>query len=332
MIEFWAEAGPCERSVQKAIEYVHAAREAGASALKVQWYRPETLVQSNTPRYDNTSGDAKTQGAAFSNSIYPYERWGPVIEECQSQGLEFIPAVFDIEAVQVAKEFELRTIKIASGDITYLDLIEKAAAGQDRIAISTGASTLDEVGRAMKAASSDRSPPEIILLACHSEYPTPAERANIARTFALQGTFPDATPGFSDHTAGIGTIPLMVAAGVFIIEKHFTLEANQGYDSDFALTPSELRNAILSTQRTVAMMGDGALIPTEGETAARFGARRSLVLTESLSVGTVLAPHHLIALRPHQDAAPSPAERIIGRRLNRDLSAGDVLTWKDLAE
>ena len=326
MIEFWAEAGPCENSVAKALEYVHTAKEAGASALKVQWYNPETLVQPDTLRYDNTSGPAKSQRELFAHAIYPYERWAPVVETARALDLEFIPSVFDLEAVEQAKHFDIKTIKIASGDITYTEMITASAKDQERIAISTGASTTDEIGVAVKAASDAR---ETILMACHSEYPTPLDRANISRSYSLQADWPTTTPGFSDHTPGIASIPLIVATGVSVIEKHFTLEGGHGYDSDFALTPTDLRNAILSIQRTIAMMGDGVLSATEEEAAARSGARRSLVLTRSLKAGTALTAEMLSALRPHLEGAPTPAERyeVMGRTVKEDMNAGDVILW-----
>ena len=331
MIEFWAEAGPCENSTKKAIKYVRAAKEAGASALKVQWYRPETIASPTALRYDHTSGPGETQRETFANSIYPYERWEPVIEEARLLDLEFIPAVFDLEAVEVAKTYGLKTIKIASGDITYHELIEAAALSQPRLAISTGGSFLPEIKSAVAIAEAAH---QVVLLACHLEYPTPLEQANIGRIWALQQEFhwPWVISGFSDHTPGISTIPLAVAAGVSVIEKHFTLEANHGYDSDFALTPNDLRNAILSIQRTVAMMGDASLEPTQGEAAARLGARRSLVLTKSLKAGSALNADDLSALRPHVEEAPTPAERgqVIGRAIKSDMNAGDVVTWESL--
>jgi sialic acid synthase SpsE len=324
MIELWAEAGPCDNDINKAIEYVHAVSGSGAQALKVQWYRPETLVTVGAERYDSTSGSAKTQRELFANSIYPYQRWKPVIDECRQQGIEFIPSVFDMEAVNVAAELGVKTLKIASGDITYLDLIKAAANKAERIAISTGASTEAEIDAAVEAADSAA----VTLMACHLQYPTPLESANVARIYAIGFYWPSCELGFSDHTPGIDTIPLAVAAGTQVIEKHFTLEANQGYDSDFALDPAGLRNAVLETQRTLTLMGDSDLAPTTGEQAGRLGARRSLVLTKSLKAGETPSPPDVAVLRPHRDGSVSPAflQQILKTPLAADGQAGQPLT------
>ena len=326
MIEIWAEAGPCENDIGKALEYVHAVSAAGAQALKVQWYRPETLVTLDAERYDKTSGSAKTQYELFKNSIYPYQRWEPVIDECRQQGIEFIPSVFDTEAALVAGELGLKTIKIASGDITYLDLIKVAAKStNERIAISTGASTEAEIDSAyMHATAADY----VVLMACHLEYPTPLGEANVARLYAIGYGWPYSQLGFSDHTPGIDTIPLAVAAGANVIEKHFTLEANKGYDSDFALDPAGLRNAVLEAQRTLGLMGNSDLAPTMGERDARLGARRSLVLTKSLSAGEIVRPNDVAVLRPHHVDSLSPAalNQILTVPLAVDAEAGKPLT------
>lgn len=319
MIELWAEAGPCENSVQKALDYVDAVYEAGAAALKVQWYNADAIVRPDAFRYDNTSGGPTTQYELFAGSIYPYERWEPVIEKCRSLNVRFIPSVFDLEAVGVANEYDLPVLKIASGDITYHELIREAADGR-QVAISTGAATLPEVEAAV-----DQIQGEHILMACHLEYPTPYHRANLARTYALQANFPHLIPGFSDHTPGIDTVPLIVASGCQVIEKHFTLVPNTGGDSDFALSPTELRNAVLKIEGTVAVMGDSYLEPTSGEEKARDGARRSPYLRVPVPAGKHIGINDLVMLRPFYGIHPWEAPSYVGRSYGMDLGAGDEL-------
>jgi sialic acid synthase SpsE len=324
MIELWAEAGPCDKSIDRALEYADAVHQAGAQALKVQWYNPDKVFAPNAPRYDNTSGDATTQNEAAANPIYPYHLWEPVIDKCRTLGIRFIPSVFDLEAVDVANEFELPVLKIASGDITYHELIREASKGR-QVALSTGASTGEEILAATNQL--DHSQPDVnhILMACHLEYPTPYHRANLARSFALQINFPHLVPGFSDHTPGIDTIPLMVATGVQVIEKHFTLAQGLGYDSDFALSPVELRNAVLKIEGTVAVMGDSDITPDEFELPAREGARRSPYLARDIPAGQVLTADDLVILRPDYGISPQEAARYVGRSFEENLLAGGRL-------
>lgn len=317
MIELWLEAGKCDRSVQTALEYAKAAVSVGASALKVQWYRPETVFTSTAPRYDKTSGPAKTQWEAEINPIYPYELWEPVIDYCRSQNIRFIPSVFDMEAVDVANKFELPVLKLASGDITYHELIRHASEGR-QVALSTGAATLTEVEQAVNQLDLDRGRAHI-LMACHLEYPTPYHRANIARTYALQEFFPFMVPGFSDHTPGVDTIPLIVATGCQVIEKHFTLKQGLGYDSDFALSPDEARNAVLKIEGTVGVMGDSVIEPDEHEMAAREGARRSPYLAVDVPAGRIITSQDVVMLRPDYGVSPQQAARYYGRSFPEDL-------------
>ena len=315
MIELWAEAGPCDKSIDKALEFAKKAYEAGASALKVQWFNPEAIFAPNASRYDKTGGSATTQNEAAANPIYPYQLWKPVIEYCSSQNLRFIPSVFDLEAVEVADEFGLPVLKIASGDLTYHELLRKASQ-RGQVALSTGAATMEEVARAVDQLDDHTTH---ILMACHLEYPTPYERANVARTYALQANFPHLVPGFSDHTPGIDTIPLMVAAGCQVIEKHFTLKAGQGYDSDFGLTPDQLRNAVLKIGGTVAVMGNADIEPDADEMAAREGARRSPYAAREIQPGDVLSRDDIVILRPHYGLEPDEAYRLVGRSFDMTI-------------
>lgn len=326
MIEVWAEAGPCDNSVAAALQYVDAVHQAGAAAIKVQWYNADTLVTPDAPRYDNTSGKETTQYAMFKKGIYPYERWESVISRSRDLGIEFIPSVFDHEAIEYAEDAGIKTIKIASGDITYLNLIRHASSFAERIAISTGASTLDEVADALDAVQPGC---EAILMACHLEYPTPLTRANIARTYDLQQNFPDCVPGFSDHTPGIASFPLIAATGCQVIEKHFTLEAGKGYDSDFALTPADLRNGVLSLERTLALMGDIALSPTPEEAAGRQGARRSLYTRRAIPAGQTVNADDIAVLRPGGGLHPEDKPLLAGMAPLVDLPKFHQLAWAD---
>ena len=320
MIELWAEAGPCDNSVSQALKYVQAIHASGTNAIKVQWYNADTLVIPTATRYDKTGGVARLQYELFEDSIYPYSRWDPVIDRCKELGLRFIPSVFDFEAIDYANERELPVLKIASGDITYHKLIRAASEGR-QVALSTGASRLPEVELAVDQLTQG----EHILMACHSEYPTGYHTANIARTHALQLNFPHMIPGFSDHTPGIETIPPIVATGVQVIEKHFTLKQSMGYDSDFALSPVELRNAVNKIQGTVAVMGDADIEPDAGEEAARTGARRSPYAAHRIPAEKHVELDDLVMLRPYYGIEPWEAPKYVGRSYGKDIEKGGQL-------
>jgi sialic acid synthase SpsE len=306
-VELWAEAGPCDNSVEAALRYAQAVADSGASALKVQWYNADHLVVPHASRYDHTGGDETTQYEMFRKSIYPYTNWDPVIDLCKELGIRFIPSVFDFEGIDIANQYELPILKIASGDLTHHELINAAAAGR-QVAISTGAASLPEVADALSNLEGGH-----ILMACHLEYPTPYHRANIARTYVLQDAFPYHVPGFSDHTPGVDTIPLIVATSCQIIEKHFTLEPFKGHDSDFALSPADLRNAWLKIEGTLAVMGDAEVSPDWDEGPALMGARRSPYPIRDIAPGETLEPGDLEVLRPYYGIDPWEVSKYYGR-------------------
>lgn len=321
VVEIWAEAGPCDNNLSAALDYVDAIHSAGASAIKVQWYNADSLVIPTAKRYDHTGGKETTQYDMFSKAIYPYTNWEPVIDKCRSLGLKFIPSVFDFEAIDIANRYELPVLKIASGELTHHELIIAAAEGRS-VAISTGAASVPEVHELTSMLHADQTH---ILMACHLEYPTPYNHANIARTYVLQDLFPGFIPGFSDHTPGIDTIPLIVATGCQVIEKHFTLHPHKGYDSDFALSPDELRKAVQKIEGTLAVMGEADITPHPSEEDARNGARRSPYAIRDIPAGQVITRNDLVNLRPYYGLDPSQLTRYVGRSFDFRIMKYDQL-------
>jgi N,N'-diacetyllegionaminate synthase len=311
-MRIWAEAGPCEGSVNYGIRAADAVARAGADALKVQWYRPDMLVTRDAARYDRTDHAGKeTQWEAFQGALWPYDRWQPVKDRCDQLGIGFIPSVFDGDAVQAALEMGVTTLKIASGDITHGPLIDMAARAGKQVVVSTGASTMAEVRRAYTWASSYGA--QVTLLACHLQYPTPHESAHLGRILALQQEFAWAAQkdqvriGYSDHTPGPQITGFLAALGCQVHEKHFSLHPGDGGgDHDFAVGPDGLADMVKMAQAALTLIGNVELEPSSGEQAARIGARRSLYLRRAVT--THISPDDLTALRPYDEEGYEPWE------------------------
>jgi len=305
-MQIWAEAGGCDGEPAYGVAAAHAVSVSGASALKVQWLRPHTIFAKDAPRYDHTSGEWTDQAGGYTKVIYPYDQWEPVIAACHAGGIEFIPAVFEEAAVNAADQMNVSHVKIASGDITNERLIRYAAGAKNisKLTISTGASTLEEVERAVRWCQEEDPSLSLTLLACHLEYPSDVSNAHLGRIMVLRNAWPNLHIGYSDHTPGLDTIPLAYILGAEVLEKHFTMHPKVGGgDHDFAVDKEELGDMVRMTQYVNAMVGDLEMVPSSGEQAAREGARRSLYALVDIEKGTRLTDDHVVPLRPVVDGA-----------------------------
>ena len=317
MIEICAEIGQtAEGSVDRSIEAVNAFAEAGATAVKFQWWAsPDNLVVKDTPRYWSTN-EAESQHAAFSSAgMIPLDGWGPVIDAARDAGVEFWTTPFDLESVAAAHNYGMTTLKIASGDVTNLMLIDAVGAVADRVILSTGGATLDEVGRAVDVAIGTHVRPlsslyprcEVVLLACSLAYPTPAERANLRRIRTLIDVPPLCGPagtrfpvGYSDHTEGNWGGHHAVLCGATLVEKHVTLGGDPTKVADHAmgLLPDDFAEYADGVWAAQEILGDGVMGVHEGEHAAVQGARRGLYASQTIEVGDFFTDQNVIAKRP----------------------------------
>lgn len=335
-MDFWCEIGAADGSVEYALTAARVASASGASALKVQWLKPERIFHPEATRYDNTSGEWMYQADGYSadRNIYPHQDWQPVIDQCEALGLEFIPAVFDSFAAHTAHDMGLDHVKIASGDITNQYLIKEVAnIGFGQVTLSTGAATREEIIRAVNWLQEGNAPMgDLTLLACHLQYPSAVEAAHLGRIIALRDMYDRGVRiGYSDHTPGIDTVPVALAFGAQVIEKHFSLHPGEGGgDHDFAIGPEELSAATQLQQYLYAMIDNVEIEPTPGEAAARQGARRSLYAAHDIKAGSKLEPSDIRVLRPVADGA-IPAERyedFLYQTVHVDIDAGQPILMK----
>lgn len=330
-MHIWAEAGACEGSVEYALLAARTVHEAGAHALKVQWLNTDTIFSKDAVRYDHTPGDWVLQAGGYPKTL-TYDEWSKVAELCSTIGIGFIPAVFDVSAVNNAAEIGLSMVKVASGDLTNEQLIRSVGlSGIPNVTLSTGAATMDEVTRAVRWIQGGSPSASITLLACHLEYPTAIEQAHLGRIIALRQEFPNLNVGYSDHTPGIDIVPLVVCLGAQVLEKHFTLDREIGTgDHSFAVDKDELAEMVRLSQSTISVMDNIELVPTPGEQAALVGARRSLYAARDIEAGSRIEEDDLIPLRPYSAEAVDAAKfwATVGKRAFVDIKAGDAIGIK----
>lgn len=332
-----------------------------AIEVKGQFLTPDTITTRDAPRYDRLGGKWRTQHGGFQNHL-TYEQWGEVAGLCQEKNMYFFPSVFDHDAITAALAMGCDTLKIASGDITYHDLIRHAAqVAPSEIIISTGGATLDEVDSAIEVVASVGRPElRVILLACTLSYP--ASHANLARVLTLRQRYEPfgVLVGYSDHTTTWGAVrglserpvatPIGAATlGAAMWEFHYSPTGVGGGDHDFAYQRLTLNRA-LSDLKPVLAPGHLGLVnahnlgrivpqfgPIEEERAAVEGARRSLVAAVDIARGTRLTRDMVAVLRPGTGIPPYEIEMVVagtrsdgtvskGLTAMTDIPAGTVIT------
>ncbi len=333
-MELVLEIGPANGDLQYAFDVCAAAKESGADWVKGQIYDRDLLTTKTARTYAHDGvHTAETQWEDFEKQL-TYDEWEKVKVYCDEIGVGFFASVFDLGAVHFCESLGVERYKIASGDITYKQLIDRVAATGKLIVMSTGASTEQECMRAWswatQALSTQRGDgwvmksPAPILLACSLSYPTKPEDANLLRMDTLKG-FTGMDVGYSDHTFGVGALHRAHHLGAVLVEKHFTITPGAGGDHDFAVTPQQLRGMGAWAQGSSIYDGSPVLEVSTAERKARMGARRSIFASGDLLKGNPLRPHNITFLRPGGWLEPWEADDILSRPLKQDVTTGTAL-------
>lgn len=328
-----AEAGVNHNgSVDLALRLVDAAREAGAGAVKFQTFRSESVVSPVAPqaRYQHVNtGVTESQLEMVRRLELSTAETKRVHEYCRQTGVVFLSSPFDEESAELLVSLGVPGLKIGSGEITNHPYLARLASFRIPLLLSTGMSTLSEVGEALDVIEANGAPP-VVLLHCVSSYPAPALDANLAAMRTLREAF--ARPvGWSDHTPGVAVSVAAVALEACVIEKHFTLDRTlPGPDHRASLEPSELAELVRAVDDAWVARGDGLKRCRPIEEDARRVARRSLFASRDLPAGTRLSAEDLVALRPGTGISPARIGSVDGRRVRRDVMTGEMLAEEDL--
>ncbi len=319
-MELVLEIGPANGDLEYAYDIVSAAKSVGADWVKAQIYDRELLTTKTAKTYSHDGvHTAETQWEDFEKQL-SYDEWEKVKVRCDELGVGFFASVFDVRAVDFCEGLGVERYKIASGDITYKQLIEAVAATGKPIVMSTGASTNEEVWRALEWVFDGA---DVTLLACSLSYPCKPEDANLARMRTLQIMWPKV--GYSDHTFGVGALHRAHHLGAVLVEKHFTITPGAGGDHDFAVTPEQLRGMGAWAQGSDIYDGSPVLEASIAERKARVGARRSIFSSRDLTEGNPLRVGDISFLRPGGGLEPWQADDIIGKTLRESVKAGTAL-------
>jgi len=298
------------QSFDQAVRILYAAKEAGAYAVKLQTYTPDTMtIRSDTE---------------------PCRKWQPKLKAIADElGIDLFSTAFDPTAVDFLEEMGVPAHKVASFEIVDIPLIEKMARTGKPIIISTGMATLGEIEEAVQAAR-NAGATEIVLLKCTSAYPAPPEEMNLRTIPHLSQAF-GVPVGLSDHTLGIAVPVAAVALGACIVEKHFTLSRNiPTPDSAFSLEPHEFKTTVEAIRVTEKAVGEVRYEVTKREKASRV-FRRSLFVVQDMKAGEVFTERNVRSIRPGYGLPTRYLEQILGRRAAQDIERGTLLSWRLVA-
>jgi N,N'-diacetyllegionaminate synthase len=328
-----AEAGVNHDGIlDRALELVDAAAEAGSDAVKFQVFDVDRLVAEGTAKaayQRRVDAGSETQDEMLRRLQLDRRAFQAIAERARARGIAFVASPFDEASVDVLVDLGVPAIKIASPDLVNLPLVAYAAATGLPLILSTGMADLEETLRAVDTARANGAG-DLVVLHCVSAYPARPEDANLAAMATLEGAL-GVPVGFSDHTLGTGVAVAAAALGACVIEKHLTLDrAAPGPDHAASLEPREFAELVVQCRAAVAAMGDGVKRPVAAELENIAVTRRSVAAAHDLPAGSVLTRSSLVALRPGTGIPAADLDTLVGRTLVRDVQRFHLFALEDL--
>lgn len=323
-----AEAGVNHNGdLETAKRMAYVAKECGADIVKYQTAVPELVVSRFAEKAEyqkQTTDAAESQLEMIRKLHFSFEGHRELKEYCDSIGIQYLSAPFDIPSVRFLGTLGMPLIKIPSGEITNLPYLEAVGRTKTPVILSTGMSILSEVEDALTVLE-DAGCPGVVLLHCNTEYPTPYEDANLGAMLDLADQF-GLPVGLSDHTTGWECDVAAAALGAVVIEKHFTLDKNlPGPDQKASLDPAEFAAMVLAVRHAEAALGDGHKHLTASEAPNKAIARKSIVAARPIKAGEVFTAENLLTKRPGDGISPMLWYTVLGQTAKRDFTEDEKI-------
>ena len=314
------------RDKKIAKKMIDKAADARVDAVKFQTFKAEKLYSKKTPKF---SKDTITPFDLIKSIELPREWHKELFEYAVDKNLHFLSSPFDYEAVDLLDKIGVPAYKIASFEITDLELLKYVAKKTKPIILSTGMANIEEIEEALEAIRKQGNN-NIVLLHCNSMYPTPVEIVNLNAINTMSTIF-KIPIGFSDHTIGIHIPIAAVAKGAKVIEKHFTLDRKmKGPDHHFAVEPDELKQMVQNIRDVEKAQGTGVKEASKEEQEMYEKGRRSIIAAQDISKGTKITREMLIVKRPGFGIKPKFLDKVIGKTSKKDIIADQWITWEDI--
>ena len=317
----------------RAMATVHAAKAAGAQAIKLQTYTPDTItIRSDRADFvvpGNGPWGGRTLYDLYQEAHTPWAWHERLFAEAASIGLEIFSSPFDDTAIGLLESLGAPAYKIASFELVDDRLLRGVAITGKPVVLSTGMANVEEIAHAIGILR-EAGCRDLVLLKCTSSYPAPDAGMNLAALSAL-ATIGQCPVGLSDHSLGIVAPVVAVTLGASVIEKHFTLDRSAGgVDSHFSLEPAEFRVMADAVGRAETMIGGPSFGPGLAE-EGNVTFRRSLYVVDDVAPGDLLTADNVRSIRPGFGLSPRHASVVIGRRAAHGAVRGTPVTWELLA-
>ncbi len=334
-VYFIAEIGAnFDGSLKKAKELCLLAKNAGADCAKFQTFKSEKLVSDKGFEKMEINGVHgtwdKSIGDTFKEVEFPREWHKEVKDYCDEIGIHFSTSPYDFEAVDMCVELDLPFIKIGSGDITFLDIIEKIAKTMKPVFLATGDASLSEIDEALRTIEKTGNK-DIVLMQCITNYPSMIESANINVLDTYKSAF-NVQVGYSDHSPGDLVILGAIAKGAVVVEKHFTYDKNaKGPDHPHSMEPNEFKEMVDKTKLLKTALGSSSKFVVKEEEETVFVQRRGLYAKKTIKKGDRFTNENIEELRPAIGILPKYKYNIIGSSARHLIEKGEPIFWKDLS-
>lgn len=324
--------------LERAKQLIRLAKEAGADAAKFQNFQAPEIVsdygfKAMDSQLSHQSTWKKSVFDVYQDASLPFE-WTPILkEECDYVGIDYFSSPYDFESVDMLDAY-VPANKIGSGDITWLEILEYIAQKEKPVILSTGASDIGDVQRAVQTILEIN--PQLVLLQCNTNYTASLENfdyINLRVLNTYRALFPELILGLSDHTFGPATVLGAVALGARVIEKHFTDDNSRaGPDHPFSMTPQTWREMVDRTRELERALGSPDKHVMDNEEQTVVVQRRCLRASRDIQPGETLTREMIGVLRPATPGAILPYEidQVIGTKANGAIPAGKELCWVDL--
>ncbi len=313
--------------IENAFRLIKKAKESGADAIKLQTYKASTItINHDGPEFLIEGGlwDGRNLYDLYEEAHTPWEWHKDLFQYAREIDITIFSSPFDSTAIDLLEELNTPAYKIASPEIVDINLIKKAASTGKPIIFSTGMASKEEIKDAIEAILSQNNK-KIIVLHCTSAYPTPLNETNLSTLVDIQNRY-NVLTGLSDHSLGTKISGYACLLGACFIEKHFTLNRNNGgVDSEFSIEPDELKKLVKECKEIKNIMGNPTFKITKSELAA-YKARRSIYVVKNIKKGELFTKDNIKSIRPGNGIKPKYIDKILGLKASKDIKFGEPLS------
>jgi len=319
--------------IEKAKRLISAAKECSADCAKFQSFKAEKIVSAGGFAKMNLKGVHGSWGRpvheVFRDAEFPREWHKELNDYCKEIGIDFSTSPYDYEAVDLCEELDLPFIKIGSGEITWLEMLEYIARKNKPMFLATGDATMSEIDEAIRTIEATGNT-NLVLMQCITNYPSLIESANINVLKTYKRAF-HIIVGYSDHSPGPVVALGSVALGAKVIEKHFTLDKkDKGPDHPHSMDVNEFKRMVYYVRELEEAMGSSRKVVVEEESETVYVQRRGLYTTKFIPKGKKVETDDVTVLRPALGIYPKYKNIVIGRIASRDIEADSPIYWEDL--